>query len=62
MNPNILSHPTRRAFLGRTSQGVGALALSSLLRPSILQAAAPNPGGRGVINPLPLPQKAKRVI
>ena len=53
---------TRRAFLGRTSQGVGALALSSLLSPSILQGAAPAPTGRGVINPLLLPQKAKRVI
>ena len=62
MNPHLLSHLTRRAFLGRTSQGVGALALSSLLSPSILQAAAPAPTGRGVIHPLPLRQKAKRVI
>ncbi|KAB2645276.1 MAG: DUF1501 domain-containing protein [Verrucomicrobia bacterium] len=61
MNPHLLSHLTRRAFLGRTSQGVGALALSSLLSPSILQAAPALPG-RGVIHPLPLRQKAKRVI
>jgi hypothetical protein len=62
MNPHLLIHLTRRAFLGRTSQGVGALALSSLLSPSILGAAAPAPAGRGVIHPLPLRQKAKRVI
>jgi hypothetical protein len=61
MNPHLLSHLTRRAFLGRTSQGVGALALSSLLSPSIFQAAPALPG-RGVIHPLPLRQKAKRVI
>ena len=52
---------TRRAFLGRATQGVGALALSTLLHPSILRAAA-NPGARGVLDPLPLPQKARRVI
>jgi hypothetical protein len=48
----------RRAFLGKASQGLGALALASLLRPSLLQAAPP----RGVLGTLPLPQKAKRVI
>jgi hypothetical protein len=53
---------TRRAFLGRASQGVGALAFSSLLHPSILQASAPNSAARGVPDPLPLRQKAKRVI
>ena len=62
MNPLTLSQLTRRAFLGRASQGIGALALSSLLRPSMLQAGAPNPGARGVLDPLPLRQKAKRVI
>ncbi len=46
---------TRRAFLGRTAQGVGGLALSSLLAPGLV--AAP-----GVLTKLPLPQKAKRVI
>jgi hypothetical protein len=51
---------TRRAFLGRVSQGVGAVALASLLgktSPPLLGAAA-----RGVVHPLPLPQRAKRVI
>ena len=48
----------RRAFLGRSAQGLGALALSSLLHPSLLQAAPP----RGVLGKLPLPQKARRVI
>jgi Protein of unknown function (DUF1501) len=48
---------TRRAFLGRTSQGLGAVALASLMRPASLEAAS-----RGVLDSLPLPQKAKRVI
>jgi hypothetical protein len=48
----------RRAFLGGSSQGLGALALGSLLQPAVVQAAA----ARGVVHPLPLPQKAKRVI
>ena len=51
-----IPHHSRRAFLGKTSQGLGALALASLLDPR-LQAA---PGG--VLGTLPLPQRAKRVI
>ncbi|MCX6976499.1 MAG: DUF1501 domain-containing protein [Verrucomicrobia bacterium] len=62
MSPSILSQLTRRAFLGRASQGVGALALSSLLRPSTLQASPINPSAHGAINSLPLKAKAKRVI
>jgi hypothetical protein len=50
---------TRRAFLGKSAQGLGAVALSSLLDPSSLLAAGPP---RGVLDPLPFPQKAKRVI
>jgi hypothetical protein len=50
---------TRRAFLGRISQGVGAVALASLVHGPRLAAA---PAARGVIHPLPLPQRAKRVI
>ena len=46
---------TRRAFLGRTAQGVGGVALASLLGP----AAS---GAPGVLSRLPLPQKAKRII
>ena len=53
------SPQTRRAFLGRVSQGVGAVALASLLRGRDVQAAA---APRGVMHPLPLPQRAKRVI
>jgi hypothetical protein len=48
---------TRRAFLGRTSQGLGGIALASLMSPGLLRAAS-----RGVLGKLPLPQKAKRVI
>ncbi len=58
MHTSSLSEFSRRAFLGRTSQGVGAVALASLLNPGILQAAP----SRGVLQNLPLPQKAKRVI
>ncbi len=53
----MISSPLhRRAFLGQTSQGLGAVALASLLQPA---SAAPTPG---VLKSLPLPQKAKRVI
>ncbi|MCA9219301.1 MAG: DUF1501 domain-containing protein [Planctomycetales bacterium] len=58
MHPEIRSLLSRRAFLGRTSQGLGAVALGSLLG-SNLSTAAPT---AGVLNTLPLPQKAKRVI
>jgi hypothetical protein len=57
---------TRRVFLGRASQGVGALALASLLNPSLSYGAtkqpAPKRGFNGVINPLHFPPRAKRVI
>ena len=57
---NIHEHNSlaRRAFLGRTAQGVGGVALASLAAPRSLEAAAQ----RGVLPSLPLPQKAKRVI
>jgi hypothetical protein len=48
----------RRAFLGRTAQGVGAVALASLSAPRRLEAAPL----RGVLEKPPLPQQAKRVI
>ena len=51
------SPSTRRAFLGRTTQGLGSVALASLFQPNLLHAAS-----RGVLGTLPLPQKAKRVI
>jgi hypothetical protein len=52
------SPPTRRSFLGRVSQGLGAVALASLVGRTSAGAAP----ARGVVWPLPLPQKAKRVI
>jgi hypothetical protein len=48
----------RRAFLGRSAQGVGAVALASLATPRLLEAAPL----RGVLEKPPLPQQAKRVI
>ncbi len=51
-----LSQLQRRAFIGNTSRGLGAVALASLLGRAGL-AAAP-----GVLTKLPLPQKARRVI
>jgi hypothetical protein len=53
-----LARLTRRAFLGRTTQGLGTVALASMLNPRMLSAAP----GKGAIDKLPLPQKAKRVI
>jgi Protein of unknown function (DUF1501) len=50
--------PTRRAFLGRTAQGVGSVALASLLADN-LRANEPS---LGVVSPLHHPAKAKRVI
>jgi hypothetical protein len=53
----------RRAFLGTASRGLGTLALASLLQPQWFRSstarAAPQPG---VLQKLPLPQRAKRVI
>ena len=62
-----LQQQTRRTFLGRMSQGVGALALASLAHPALLRAATgkTSPGKdkwTGVVNPLHFPPKAKRVI
>jgi Protein of unknown function (DUF1501) len=54
---------TRRAFLGRSSAALGSLALVSVLDPRALSAqdAGPEPW-RGVVQPLHLAPKAKRVI
>src|SRR3954464_341092 len=71
MNPNhefrqfVSQRQTRRTFLGRTSQGIGALALASLLKPALLSAAATaarKEKWTGVVHPLDFPQKVKRVI
>ncbi|MDP4793541.1 MAG: DUF1501 domain-containing protein [Verrucomicrobiales bacterium] len=48
----------RRAFLSRTSQGLGGVALASLF-PTSFSHASPS---SGILKTLPLPQKAKRVI
>ena len=49
---------TRRAFLGRSAQGVGGVALATLLHGAALRAAP----ARGAVHPLPLPQRVRRVI
>ena len=61
------SYFNRRAFLGRMSQGVGSLALASIVNPALLHAAtlkAPANKDKwpGVVNPPHFPPKAKRVI
>jgi len=54
---------TRRAFLGRAAQGVGTVALASLLNPALLRAATAKPDRwPGVVKPFHFPPKAKRVI
>lgn len=52
---------TRRAFLGRTTQGLGALALADLMVGAASKARAAEQL-RGVLNPLPQWQTANRVI
>ena len=58
---NLTSHLqsalTRRAFLQKSTTGLGALALGSLLRPDAFSAAAP-----GAMGPLHFAPKAKRII
>ena len=69
MNPateflqSLRQQQTRRVFLGRASQGLGSVALASLLSPRLpaIGAGAPDKW-TGVVNPLHYPQKAKRVI
>jgi hypothetical protein len=53
---------TRRAFLGRAAQGVGGVALASLLQPFLSRADAAPALWKGVVNPLHHAPKAKRVI
>src|SRR5689334_20320727 len=53
----------RRAFLGRSAQGLGALALAWLLEPPSAAAAPTRPEHwRGVVNPLHVPPRARRII
>jgi hypothetical protein len=58
MHPLDRARLHRRAFLGSTAQGLGALALASLSRPAQLHAAP----AQGVLGTPPLPQRARRVI
>ena len=51
---------TRRAFLGQSGAGLGALALGALLDPKQLWAATDRT--RGILSSLHFPQRAKRVI
>ena len=56
---------TRRAFLGRTAQGVGKLALAALFNPALLLAAANSSGQNrwsGVVKPYHFVPKVRRVI
>src|SRR5919201_2090569 len=56
---------TRRAFLGRSSAGMGMLALASLLKPDLLRGATGSgqlDPWHGVVNPLHFAPRAKRVI
>lgn len=55
-----LAYLTRRSFLGRSSQGLGMLALGSLM--SDRAAGATEEKWRGVVQPLHHAPKAKRVI
>jgi hypothetical protein len=57
MNERFDHSLPRRTFLGRSAQGLGSVALASLLSPSLTRAAA-----TGVLGKPPLPQRAKRVI
>src|SRR5256886_2224416 len=62
-----LQQQTRRAFLGRASQGVGMLALASLIHPALLRAATAEAASKkdkwtGVVNPPHFPPKVRRII
>jgi len=65
---NPLWLQTRRSFLGQASQGLGALALTSLLNPTLLGAAPSSDGDAddrpwpATVNPLHFAPKAKNVI
>ena len=52
----------RRAFLGRSAMGLGAVALGSLLDSRLLAAPSRDSRRGGAIDPLHHPAKAKRVI
>ncbi|MFL5244156.1 MAG: DUF1501 domain-containing protein [Gemmataceae bacterium] len=60
-------HITRRSFLGKTTTGLGTMALASLLNPRLFAGSDESskdatPKWQGVVNPLHFAPKAKRVI
>src|SRR5689334_1685749 len=56
-------HAARRAFLGRSAASIGAAALASLLPHADRdRASGAEASGRGVISPLHLAPRAKRII
>src|ERR1700687_1870159 len=70
--PNLTfteTRASRRVFLSRAAQGVGKIALASLLSPALFSAAVAaqtktrnKDKWSGVVNPFHYPPKAKRVI
>jgi len=65
LNQFFRQQQTRRTFLGRAAQGVGKVALASLLNPIFLSAAAEiskKERYSGVVKPFHYPPQAKRVI
>ena len=55
---------SRRTFLGKSAQALGALALGSLINPRLLGAQEAAPGGRwmGILPSPNFAPRAKRVI
>src|SRR3954453_12229177 len=65
LSPGLPLRLTRRAFLGRSGAGMGMLALASLLKPDLAHAEGDTTTSdpwNGVVRPLHLTPKAKRVI
>ncbi len=63
MTPMHAIEATRRAFLGRSSTGIGSLALGTLLQPALLSARErPQADWSGVARPLHFPNRCRRVI
>jgi hypothetical protein len=62
LNFQIGLRSTRRALLQHASIGIGTAALASLLGVGRTQAAEAHLASRGIINPVHVPPRAKRVI
>lgn len=60
--PTMASVNSRRMFLGRTAQGLGTVALATLMSGNWMPGKIAHAASRGVLKELPLPQRAKRVI